>query len=83
MFRVKVRIDPALLAKHAAIMKTGVPGIAYVRLGADVEWPSGCACGCRMSAQPPFVARVTGVSHRYRKAHALDDIRSRFPPASA
>jgi len=39
MFRVKVRIDPALLAKHRAIMKTGVPGVAYVRLGADVAWP--------------------------------------------
>lgn len=39
MFRVKVRIDPQLLAKHAAIMKTGVPGVAYVRLGADVAWP--------------------------------------------
>ena len=40
MFRVKVRIDPALLAKHGAIMKTGVPGVAYVRLGADVAWPN-------------------------------------------
>lgn len=40
MFRVKVRIDPALLAKHSAIMKTGVPGVAYVRLGADVTWPA-------------------------------------------
>jgi HlyD family secretion protein len=39
MFRVKVRIDPALLARHGAIMKTGVPGVAYVRLGADVAWP--------------------------------------------
>jgi len=39
MFRVKVRIDPALLAKHSAIMKTGVPGVAYVRLGTDVAWP--------------------------------------------
>ena len=39
MFRVKVRIDPALLAKHGAIMKTGVPGIAYLRLGEDVLWP--------------------------------------------
>ncbi|MDH3460336.1 MAG: HlyD family efflux transporter periplasmic adaptor subunit [Burkholderiaceae bacterium] len=40
MFRVKVQIDPLLLAKHGAIMKTGVPGVAYVRLGADVEWPT-------------------------------------------
>jgi len=39
MFRVKVRIDSALLAKHSAIMKTGVPGVAYVRLGTDVDWP--------------------------------------------
>jgi HlyD family secretion protein len=40
MFRVKVRIAPALLAKHSAIMKTGVPGVAYVRLGTDVAWPA-------------------------------------------
>ena len=39
MFRVKVRIDPALIAKHGAIMKTGVPGVAYVRLGSGVAWP--------------------------------------------
>ena len=39
MFRVKVRINPTLLAKHGAIMKTGVPGGAYVRLGSDVAWP--------------------------------------------
>lgn len=39
MFRVKVRLDPELLAKHADIMKTGVPGTTCVRLGADVVWP--------------------------------------------
>jgi HlyD family secretion protein len=39
MFRVKVRIAPELLAKHRTIMKTGVPGVAYVRLGTDVAWP--------------------------------------------
>lgn len=39
MFRVKVRIDPELLAKHSSIIKTGVPGVAYVRLGKDVAWP--------------------------------------------
>ncbi len=38
MFRVKVRIDPELLADHAAIVKSGVPGVAYVRLG-DATWP--------------------------------------------
>lgn len=39
MFRVKVRIDPAVLTGHSALMKTGVPGVAYVRLGAGVAWP--------------------------------------------
>jgi HlyD family secretion protein len=39
MFRVKVQIDPELLATHADIMKTGVPGTTYVRLGTDVVWP--------------------------------------------
>ena len=39
MFRVKVRIDPARLAEHIGIVKVGVPGVAYVRLGDDVQWP--------------------------------------------
>ena len=40
MFRVKVRIDPALLARHGAILKTGMPAVSYVRLGGDVPWPA-------------------------------------------
>lgn len=40
MFRVKVRVEPELVAKHAAIMKSGLPGVAYVRLGNDIEWPA-------------------------------------------
>ena len=39
MFRVKVRIDSGVLAEHLAIMKTGIPGVAYVRLGSEVVWP--------------------------------------------
>ena len=39
MFRVKVQVDPELLAKHSDIMKSGVPGTAYVRLSSDVSWP--------------------------------------------
>ena len=41
MFRVKVRVDPDVLAKHLEKVKTGLPGVAYVRLGPDVpEWPA-------------------------------------------
>lgn len=39
MFRVKAQIDPALLKQHEPQVKTGVPGVAYVRLDPNVEWP--------------------------------------------
>ncbi|MGO9673230.1 MAG: HlyD family secretion protein [Methylocella sp.] len=40
MFRVKVRVDPALLLAHAAEVRTGLPGRAYVRIDPKVEWPA-------------------------------------------
>lgn len=39
MFRIKTRIDPALLEKHVRDVKTGLPGIAYVQLDPDIPWP--------------------------------------------
>ncbi|BAN49153.1 HlyD family secretion protein [Metapseudomonas resinovorans] len=39
MFRVKARVDPALLSKYVAAVKSGVPGVAYLRLASDAEWP--------------------------------------------
>jgi len=39
MFRIKVRINPEFLSKHVEMTKTGIPGVAYVRLDADTEWP--------------------------------------------
>ena len=39
MFRVKARIDRALLEKHITQVKTGLPGMAYVRVDPDVQWP--------------------------------------------
>ncbi len=41
MFRVKARIDPELLKKHIHQVKTGLPGMAYVRLDPKFEWPLG------------------------------------------
>ena len=40
MFRVKARIDPKLLQKYIAHVKTGLPGVAYVRIDPDAEWPA-------------------------------------------
>jgi len=40
MFRVKVKIDPELLKARIERVKTGVPGVAYVRLDQNSEWPA-------------------------------------------
>lgn len=40
MFRVKAQIDPALLEKHLTQVKTGVPGIAWLKLDPDAKWPA-------------------------------------------
>ncbi len=39
MFRVKVRIDKEFLKAHIAHARTGLPGIAYVRVDPKTEWP--------------------------------------------
>jgi HlyD family secretion protein len=39
MFRVKVKIDSLLLKNHINQVKTGVPGLAYVLLAPEKEWP--------------------------------------------
>lgn len=40
MFRVRARIDHALLEKYIDYVKTGLPGMAYLRLDPDAEWPA-------------------------------------------
>ena len=39
MFRLKVKIDPDLLKKHIEKVRTGLPGVAYVRLDIAAPWP--------------------------------------------
>jgi HlyD family secretion protein len=39
MFRFRVRIDQERLAKHADAIRSGLPGVAYVRWNPTVEWP--------------------------------------------
>lgn len=39
MFRIKARIAPELLKRHLHQVKTGLPGIAYVRLDSQIDWP--------------------------------------------
>ncbi|MFZ2207993.1 MAG: HlyD family efflux transporter periplasmic adaptor subunit, partial [Porticoccaceae bacterium] len=39
MFRIKAHIEPELLKKHIRQVKTGLPGVAHVRLDPTREWP--------------------------------------------
>lgn len=39
MFRIKARIPVELLQKHITQVKTGLPGVAYVRLDRSQPWP--------------------------------------------
>jgi len=40
MFRVRARVEPQLLRKYIAYVKTGLPGTAYVRLDPETPWPA-------------------------------------------
>lgn len=40
MFRVKAKVDPELLKKYIDYVKTGLPGVAWVRLDDKAEWPA-------------------------------------------
>ena len=39
MFRVRVRIDPELLHAHADAVRSGLPGVAYVKFDPSTAWP--------------------------------------------
>ena len=40
MFRIKAHIDKELLQKHIRQVKTGLPGMAYLRVDPQVAWPA-------------------------------------------
>lgn len=40
MFRIKAQIPAELLRAHIAQVKTGLPGVAYVRVDPDAPWPA-------------------------------------------
>lgn len=40
MFRVKAQISRELLQKHLKLVKTGLPGVAWLKLDAQAQWPA-------------------------------------------
>ncbi|WP_409560713.1 HlyD family secretion protein [Hyphomicrobium sp. MC8b] len=45
MFRVRVRIDPERSEAHADYVRSGLPGVAYVRTDTKTEWPERLKAG--------------------------------------
>ncbi len=45
MFRIRVRVAPDLLRKHADYVKPGLPGMAYVKLDPAAQWPEALNTG--------------------------------------
>lgn len=45
VFRVKAQIDPEVLRTYWARVKSGVPGVAYVRIDPTAPWPQKLAVG--------------------------------------
>lgn len=43
MFRVKAQVDRAFLEKNIEYVKTGLPGVAWVRIDSGAEWPESLA----------------------------------------
>lgn len=40
MFRIKAKVDPTLLQKHIQQVKTGLPGVAYIKINENAPWPA-------------------------------------------
>jgi len=47
MFRIKVQLDAGFLKSHIELAKIGIPGVAYIRLDLDGEWPEHLRAGER------------------------------------
>lgn len=40
MFRIRAQVPPEVLRKYITRVKTGLPGVAYVRIDSATEWPA-------------------------------------------
>ena len=50
MFRVRAQIAPQLLQRYIEQVKTGVPGVAWLKLDANAQWPASLALNPRATA---------------------------------
>jgi len=50
-FRIKAHIPADLLRKHITVVKTGLPGVAYVKVDPNAAWPA------NLAPKPPELAQ--------------------------
>ena len=50
MFRVRAQIAPELLQRHIEQVKTGVPGVAWLKIDPQAQWPASLAVDPRVTA---------------------------------
>ena len=80
MFRIRVKIDPERLRAHADSVRSGLPGVAYVRY--DRRSPGRPSCkgtSPQVNGRERPVARIAGVTQAYGRVVALDDISIEIP----
>ena len=80
MFRIKVKPDAAWLAAHRDLAKTGMPGVAYVRLDAECCLAGQPANRREINRHGPRAGRPTGgVGQRYGEVVALEAVDLELP----
>ena len=74
-------IDADLLRRHAEAVRSGLPGLAYVRTDPAVAWPERLQpkASPMTGEQGAVVARLAGVTHRYGATRALDGVTLDIP----
>ncbi len=52
MFRVRAQISPDLLRQHLEQVKTGVPGVAWLKVDPKAEWPESLKINPSLQEKP-------------------------------
>ncbi len=84
-FRIKAHISPELLKKYVRDVKTGLPGMAYVQLDPQANWPANLETKLPSRGSKPMtsaVVRLTDVGLTYGKTPRSTTSRSICRPGA-
>ena len=83
MFRVKASIPPELLRKYIDIVKTGRPGVAWVKIDPKVEWPEFLRLRKALAATADKAAKAAKAAAPAAKAPAAPAAKAPAAPAAS